>query len=835
MKWNKCPISLTMKPSLEPGSHFPHGFAATCRELRRALVSVGIVVLMVAAPSGSVAGLEAVPIDRVAIEDAFWSPKFKVWREVTIPDCLSKFEKDGALANFDKIRDGTGGQHAGPPWYDGLIYEMIRGCADFLAARRDAALETRLDGYIERIAAAQARDPRGYLNTYTQLERPHQPWGLNGGDDNWQHDVYNAGALVEAAVHYYRATGKTRLLEVAVRLANHMADVMGPPPKQNVVPGHSLPEEALVKLHLLFRTEPGLKARMPVPVDEGRYLQLAEFWIENRGRHDGRKSFGAYGQDHRPVLEQETIEGHAVRATLLCAGLVAAGQANGRADYLNAATRLWSNMVHRRMYITGGLGAVAQHEGFGGDYELPNDGYLETCAAVGAGFFHHNLNLALADGQYADELERVVYNAILTGVSLQGDSYFYDNPLAAGPQRKRWAWHPCPCCPPMFLKIMGALPGYIYAQGQESLYVNLYIGSRARVRIREADVEVRQTTRYPWEGQVRLVITPERPVDFALHVRLPGWCRQPQIKVNGRVVASPELVQGYARLQRRWRRGDVVELSLPMPVERMLAHPKVEANRGRVALRRGPLVYCLEGVDNGGHVRHLVIPPEAALHAVHKPGLLGGVTVIQGSAWALERAAWPEKLYLDREQVPGVVRTQFTAIPYFAHANRQPCEMRVWMAETPLVAEPLPRPTLASRATPSASHCFERDTVTALNDQIEPAASDDTKIPRFTWWDHRGTIEWVQYDWAEPTQVRAVEVYWWDERRIRAHCRVPQSWRLLYRDGEQWRPVRRATPYGTEMDCFNRVTFEPVKTRALRLEVQLQPEWSGGLLEWRVE
>jgi DUF1680 family protein len=797
-------------------------------------MTLGIVHSM-GAPGVAHARLTPVPLSQVTLEDPFWSPKFKVWREITIPDCFAKFEKDGALANFDKVRDGAGGKHAGPPWYDGLIYEMIRGSADFLAMQRDAALEARLDGYIERIVAAQAVHPQGYLNTYTQLERPHQPWGLNGGDDNWQHDVYNAGALVEAAVHYYRATGKTRLLEAAVRLANHMAEVMGPPPKQNVVPGHSLPEEALVKLHLLLAEQPDLKSRLSVPVDERRCLQLAEFWIENRGRHTGRKSFGAYGQDHRPVLEQETLEGHAVRATLLCAGLVAAAQANGRADYLAAATRLWSNMVHRRMYVTGGLGAVAQHEGFGGDYDLPNEGYLETCAAVGAGFFHQQLNLALGEAPYVDELERVLYNAVLTGVSLQGNTYFYDNPLAAGPQRQRWSWHGCPCCPPMFLKIMGALPGYIYAQAPGEVYVNLFIGSQATVQVNGGKLHLRQTTRYPWDGEIKLTVTPERPVNFALYVRLPRWCEQPRLRVNGRVISPLEPVRGYARLQRSWRRGDVVELSLPMPPARIKAHPKVEANRGRVALQRGPLIYCLEGVDNGGQVRHLVIPPTATLRTEHQPALLGGVTVIRGDAQAVHRAEWPETLYLPSTRAPGLSNTTFMAIPYFAHANRQPAEMRVWLAETPLVAEPLPRPTVASRAQPSASHCFARDTVAALNDQVEPSASDDAKIPRFTWWDHRGTAEWVQYDFAGPTRVRAVEVYWWDERRINAHCRVPQTWRLLYRDGQEWRPVRGASAYGTEMDRFNRVTFEPVTTTALRLEVQLQPGWSGGILEWRVE
>ena len=798
---------------------------------------IGAALALVAAgvPAAGAGRLAPVPIRQVAIDDAFWSPKLEVWRGVTIPDCLEKFERDGALANFDRVRDGASGGHRGQPWHDGLFYEMIRAGADFLAARGDAQLEQRLDGAIERIAAAQAADPDGYLNTYTRLERPTQRWGLNGGDDNWQHDVYNAGALVEAAVHYYRATGKTRLLEAAARLANHMADVMGPPPRRNIVPGHALGEEALVKLYQLFRDEPGLKGRMPVPVDERRYLELAGFWIDNRGRHDGRTSFGAYGQDDKPVLEQHTIEGHAVRATLLGAGLVAAADAGGRDDHLAAARRLWENMVGRRMHVTGGLGAVAGHEGFGPDYELPNDGYLETCAAAGAAFFHHNLLLATADARCADEFERVLYNAVLPGVSLKGDAYFYENPLEAGPGRARWAWHGCPCCPPMFLKVMGALPGCIYAQDADGAWVNQFCGSRAVLTVRGVEVALRQETRYPWEGGVRIGVEPEREAGFALNVRWPAWCEGLELRVNGQPLPAPGQAGGYVRVERTWRPGDVVDVTLPMPVQSLAAHPRVAAAAGRVALRRGPLVYCLEAADNGGHVRNLVIPPGARLDAKHRPDLLGGVTVVTGEALALRRADWPEALYLPSGSVPGVDRVEFTAIPYFANANREPGEMRVWIAAAPGTAEPLGPPGPAGRATPSASHCGPHDALAALHDGIEPAASDDAGVPRFTWWDHRGTGEWVQYDFDRPVRVSAAGIYWWDERRIGAHCRVPQSWRLLYQDGGAWKPVAGAGACGTAMDAFNRVAFDPVETTALRAEVQLQPGWSGGILEWRVE
>jgi len=776
-----------------------------------------------------------VAIPQVQIEDEFWRPKIKTWRAVTIRDCFAKFEKDGALTNFDKIRDGNGGTHGGPPWYDGLIYEMIRGTADFLAAEPDPALTAQLDGYIDRIAAAAAKDPDGYLNTYTQLQEPTHRWGLNGGDDNLQHDVYNAGALIEAGVHYYRATGKTRLLQVATRLANHMADLMGPPPKLNIVPGHSLGEEALVNLYRLFREQPGLKSQMTVPVVEERYLKLAEFWIENRGHHEGRKSFGSYGQDHQPVLEQQTIEGHAVRATLLGVGLVAAASVNGRTDYLVAARRLWTNMVERRMYVIGGLGAIAGHEGFGPDYVLPNDGYLETCAAIGAGFFHHNLNLASGEARYADELERVLYNGVLSGVSLKGDTYFYENPLEATKKRTRWSWHGCPCCPPMFLKIMGALPGYIYAQTDDSVFVNLFIGSRASLTLDGQNVQLRQTTRYPWNGAVRLTMESKSQVKFALNLRLPAWCESPQIKVNGRVLKNFEQAHGYARIDREWRRGDSVEISLPMPVQRIYAHPKVEADRGRVAFQRGPLVYCLEGEDNGGMLGNIVVPPEAALTAEHRADFLGGITVLRGTAQNLHQGNWSHHLYLNAAQRPGVSNVNYLAIPYYANANRQPSDLMVWLAESPLAAEALPQSTLASRATPSASHCWSNDRVQALNDQVLPENSDDTKIPRFTWWDHRGTKEWVQYDFDLAQTVSAAEVYWWDESRIKAHCRVPQSWRLLYKDGTEWKPVSATVDYPTKLDKFNRVTFTPITTTALRLEVQLQSEWSGGILEWRLE
>lgn len=642
--------------------------------------STNLLLLLLTAPSAELP-LQAVPLPRVTIDDPFWSPKLEVWRTVTVTDIFNKLEADGALTNFDHVRDGIPSEHGGPPWYDGLLYETIRGSADFMIQHAEPALEERIDAIIERVASAAAQDPGGYVNTYTQMVCPDQRWGMNGGDDNWQHDLYNAGAMVEAAVHYWRATGKTRFLEIATRLANTMCDTMGPPPRANVVPGHSIGEEAFVKLYLLFRERPELKEAMPVPIDEARYLELAEFWIENRGNTEGRRAFESYGQDHKPVLEQDTVEGHAVRATLLFAGLAAAGAVNGREDYASAAMRLWDNMVYRRMYITGGLGAVAGHEGFGPDYVLPNSGYLETCAAVGAAFFHHNLNLLTADARCADELERALYNGILVGTSLTGDSYFYENPLERGPETSRWPWHGCPCCPPMFVKAMGALPGYIYATGPETLYVNLFIGSTGRTSVGGAEVEVTQTTRYPWEGDVRITVDPEREVTFSLCVRIPGWSRGATLLVNGEPAAVGLLGDGYARIHRTWSRGDEVRLHLPMAPQRVRAHPSVEADRGRVALTRGPLVYCLEGIDNGGAARTLALPRSAPLTVEWRGDLLGGVMVLGATGLSVQED-WRE-LYAPVDETLRATRQPLLAVPYFASANRGPTDMVVWVADGP--------------------------------------------------------------------------------------------------------------------------------------------------------
>lgn len=649
------------------------------------------IILFFSATAGTTAQnavhqLAPVPVSQVRIEDEFWAPKRKIWQSVTIPDCFTKFDRAGAFRNFDVIAAGmTNVPHGGPAWYDGLVYEMISGSADFLASSPDPELEKSVDGYIAKIAAAAAKDPDGYLNTNTQMKEPLNRWGLNEGNDVRQHDLYNAGAMVEAAVHYYRATGKVVLLKTAVKLANNMFGLMGPPPKRNVIPGHALPEEAMLKLYLLFREKPELKKTLGVSVDEANYLKLAEFWIEARGNYEGRTTFGQFAQDHLPVLQQCNIEGHAVRATLMCAGLSALAGVNGREDYLLASLRLWDSMAGRKMYITGGAGATAAGEAFSGNYVLPNTGYLETCAAIGAGFFSHNMNLLLAEARYADELERVLYNAALCGVSLKGDTYTYQNPLEIARKHKRWPWHGSPCCPPMFLKMMGEMPSYMYSTDDKGIYVNLFAGSTARVEVGGTVVMLKQTTLYPWDGKVRISLDMERSEKFDLYVRVPAWCQgerkdddlytitgrpvsgAARFSVNGAAIEKPEMVRGYARLGNKWRNGDVVELVMDMPVREVKANPRVEADAGRIALMRGPIVYCLESVDNGDDVRNVVVEDGTKYETEFCQDMLGGVTVVKATVRALAGKA------------PELRPAELLAIPYYAYLNRGAAELAVWL------------------------------------------------------------------------------------------------------------------------------------------------------------
>lgn len=651
----------------------------------------------------STAGIHAIRplnIAQVKINDGFWSPKSAVWNRTTVYDVFDKLEgkyepdrKDlidekakwgrtrNAFLNFDRVARGerNTNQHDGPPWYDGLVYETIRGAAGMLVTHPDPTLEKKIDAYIDRIAAAQAVDPDGYINTYTTLMSPNRRWGTNGGDDKWQHDIYNAGMLVDAAVHYYQATKKTKLLTVAVKMSNYMIREMGASPKKNRIPGHGGPEEAMVKLYWLFKNDPSLKKKITTPVHERDYYELAKFWIEQRGHYGSgdyaRQPDSSYNQDQLPVLEQTTIEGHAVRATLLANGVTAVALESHDARYLQTAENYWDNMIGKRMFITGGEGALANGERFGDDYYLPESAYLETCAAIGAGFFSERMNELKADGKYIDELERVLYNNMLSGVSLQGDHYFYENPLVAADHR-RWNWHDCPCCPPMFLKMVALLPGYIYATNDTTVYVNLFIGSQANLVIGKTDkLNITQQTGYPWKGKTVLTINPSVSSSFPVYVRIPGWAQGKEnpfdlyrsgvqqktvLTVNGKPVDVLP-VNGYVMIQRKWTKGDRIELELPVAPRLVYPNNAVTTIKGKVAIAAGPVVYALEGNDNMD-MSVINFDASATLSMSWQPKLLGGINTITSNAIGA-----------------GNKPVSITAIPFYAIGNRNPAPYQVWL------------------------------------------------------------------------------------------------------------------------------------------------------------
>lgn len=609
------------------------------------------------------AKLKCVSIKDVVIDDAFWNSKLNIAKKVTLFDVFNKFQnlQEGTMSNFDWVAQGKQGKHVGPPWFDGLIYETMRAAADFLCDEYDEKIDALLDGYIERIAKAQAVHKNGYINTYTTTICPQYEWGENGGNILYQHEIYNAGCLVEAAVHHFKATNKTNLLLVAVKLANYMADYMGPLPKKSIVPAHPLPEEAFIKLYQLFKENPVAKTMLNEQVDEKKYLELAKFWIDDRGSHQFRKSYprnmGEYAQDHRPLLEQDEAMGHAVRAVLLYNGVTALAMENGDQKYYEFADRLWNNVVNSKMHITGGVGAVHNEEKFGYEYQLPNDAYLETCAAAAMVFWAGNMNAAFGDAKYFDVFEKVIYNGFLSGISLSGDKYFYTNPLISNGDNHRWDWHGCPCCPPMYLKLMSSLKTYLYSMDDDGVYVNMFVGGHLDFTCNGQSVQLIQTAQYPWNGTVSFGLNLAQDNMFQVCIRVPAWCEGYRIEINGKACTSFKVVKGYAVLKNKWANGDTIQFVMDMPIVRIQVHPYVVENKGMIAIQRGPLVYCLEEADNN-NLFDITLPKNPQFSECIETGLLDGVVAIKGIA---------------------TNQQEFKAIPYYVWDNREPGAMRVWI------------------------------------------------------------------------------------------------------------------------------------------------------------
>ena len=760
--------------------------------------------------------LQPVPFREVEIRDSFWAPRRETNRIASIPFSLQKLEEAGNLEDMRLAGRGATNGFRGPVFMDSDLYKALESAAYSLATHPDPALEKQLDDIIALLAAAQ--QPDGYLNSHFTVKKPDKRW-TNLRD--W-HELYCAGHMFEAATAHYQATGKTNFLNVATRFADCIDSVFGPPPKRLGYPGHPEIELALVKLSCA--------------TGNPRYFDLARFFVENRGRkffateHQTPldKYDGAYWQDDVPIYDHQAIKGHAVRAAYLMSGTTEIAARTGDERLLAMLDRVWRNTTERNEYLTGGIGPSAHNEGFTVDYDLPNlTAYQETCATIALAQWAHRLALLYGDTRYADVLERALYNGVLSGVSQDGTKFFYVNPLESAGTHHRSPWFGCACCPPNVTRTLAALGGYAYATGPDSLYVNLYIQGSAKAKVGGVPVTLKVTTDYPWDGKVRLELAPATPAKFALRLRVPGWCGNASVKVNRRAVSAPTVGNGYLVLDREWKRGDRVELDLPMPVQKVAANPNVKADQGLLAIQRGPIVYCLEQCDQTEPLASFWLPPEAGLKARRESDLLGGVVTVTGEALATSPQKWGRNLY---QPAPASRRVTLKAIPYYAWDNRQPGAMRVWLPVAPLA---LPARGLEARAKVTVSFANDNCQPQAINDGLEPKSSGDQPATLCHWWPHKGSAEWAQYTWKTPVRVSGARVYWFDDTS-RGECRLPASWHIEYLDQGKWKTVAANGSYPVARDKWCAARFAPVTTTALRLLVQLPPDFAAGVHEWKV-
>ncbi len=787
---------------------------------------------LAAEPEGRLARdyhVKPIPFNQVHVDDDFWTPRLEANRTVTIPYAFQKCEETDRISNFKKSAGLLKGEHQGIHFNDSDVYKIMEGAAYSLQVRPDEQMRKYLDDLVGVMAAAQW--PDGYLFTFysTPKRQPEKRWT----NIPWIHEQYCMGHMYEAAAAHYQVTGDRTFLDVAVKNADLICEVFNADNRTDP-PGHQEIEIGLCKLYRVTGNE--------------KYLDQAKFFLDQRGRR-GRRGpngkgglYGTYSQDHVPVVEQKEAVGHSVRAAYLYTGMADVAALTGDRKYVRAIDTIWEDVAGTKLYLTGGIGAAGGHEGFGGRYELPNmTAYCETCASIANILWNHRMFLMHGDAKYIDVLERTMQNAALSGISMEGDRFFYPNVLESIGQHSRSPWFGCACCPSNVARFIPSVPGFAYARKEKDLYVNLFIGSSVTVENADGKVTVTQDTHYPWQGDVRITVDPEREETFVVYVRVPGWARNEPVpsdlyrfvktvpdpvtlKVNGEQ-APLEVEKGYARIERRWKKGDTIRIDLPLPVRRVVSHPEVTSNKGKVALQRGPVVYCLEGPDNDGQVLDLVIPDEAELTTQFRPDLLNGVVTISGRAQTAKRT-------LDGRIVPDSER-RFTAIPYHAWAHRGRAQMTVWPARTPEAARPKPADTLTYTSKTTAS--FVHVSLDAIKDQILPANSADSSGLQLDFWPHKGTTEWVQFEWDKPQEISGVNVYWFDDTG-RGACRVPKAWKVLYKDADgEFQSVKNRGPYPTEKDTFNEVEFDLVRTSAIKLEITLEDQWAAGIQEVVIE
>ena len=777
-----------------------------------------------------------VPFTKVKVTDSFWGQRLKASRDVTIPLAFSKCEETGRYTNFEKAANPSGSYEVkGYSFDDTDVYKTIEGASYSLQTYPNKKLVHYIDSVLDIVAKAQEKD--GYLYTSRTMnpKHPHE-WA---GDKRWSkvedlsHEFYNLGHMVEGAVAHFQATGSRKFLDIACRYADCVCREIGTKPGQVcVVPGHQIAEMALCKLYVL--------------TGEQRYLDQAKFFLDYRGKTTIKTE---YSQSHKPVVEQDEAVGHAVRAAYMYAGMADVAALTGDKSYINAIDNIWNNIVEKKLYITGGIGATNNGEAFGKNYELPNmSAYCETCAAIGNVYVNYRLFLLHGESKYYDVLERSLYNGLISGVSLDGGGFFYPNPLESMGQHQRQPWFGCACCPSNIARFIPSLPGYVYAVNKRDVYVNLFMSNTSQLSVAGKGITLEQQTQYPWDGDIAIKVAANKAGQWAMKVRIPGWVRnevvpsnlyeftdnlRPQynITVNGNAVNGKLTDDGYFTIDRKWKKGDVVRVHFDMDPRTVRANNNVEADRGFVAIERGPLVYCAEWPDNDFDIMGALVNQspkmtveDGTLHAKEKKVADYYIKVIKTDAQLL---SFDKQGRLNTEDV------KLSLIPYYAWCHRGSGKMRVWLSQDLSSSRPEQPATLASlskvtASTPAAS-------LSAVNDRLVPKDGTDRSMPYYHWWPKQGVTEWIAYEFPEASTVQSSTVYWYDDGPW-GGCRVPKAWRIFFKnDNGEWQSVSGADKYPTTKGTACTVNFEPVKTKSIKIEIDLPSENSAGLFEWSVK
>ena len=604
--------------------------------------------------------LQPVCWKNVQIEGGFWGTRLQINRKITLDGQYEQMEKTGRIDNFRRASGEKKGKFEGLFFNDSDVYKWLEAASYSLGTHpTDRKLENKVENLIKEIAAAQQED--GYLNTYFILKKRKRFADLKN-----KHELYCAGNLFEAAVAHHLSTGKISFLNVATRFADLICQTFGSDKKRGV-PGHQEIELALMKLYWL--------------TGKKRYLATAKFFIDERGK--GSPGRDEYYQNHAPFIEQKDIVGHAVRAVYLMSGAADVYRETKDKAMMDTLEGLWKNMTEKKMYLTGGIGSRHQGEAFGKNYELPNDrAYAETCAAIGNIFWNHRMLQLTGEAKYADIMERALYNGFLSGISLDGKTYFYQNPLQSDGTDRRQSWFKCACCPSNIARLLSSLGSYFYSVSREGLWVHLYGKSKLTANIdKERKVVLTQVTNYPWSGDINIKVSPDTETSFTLFLRIPAWCKKAEVLVNGEYVEKSVRLGSYLPISRVWKQGDEVQLNLSMSVDFLETHPH-SSNNGRLAISRGPLIYCIEAADHQGvDVFDILLSPDTAFSPHFKPDLLGGVGVLRGKGLLRDKSEWERKLYHLHQKGQKTKSKPFpiTAIPYFAWANREPGKMLVWI------------------------------------------------------------------------------------------------------------------------------------------------------------